>query len=523
MRSQVFASTLRAGIVGCLLLWAAPATGAEFTDLLDAADDFDDFDEETYDPFDFNIEPSFSFEYGQGEINREAPCGSEDDKDENPRVVTDDDRCPDDSDDPDYGHGTTVENREMDYRHTEATLDIDFRAGLYKDLELSLNVPYVLSSTHGMRYAPGVDSENSSVDPTNDDIEDNAKDAFDENDGYSQSGFNQFTTYRYFELDETYDNIERSGFGDPSVALQWAPFNDERDPTKATLLLGMEYTMPLAPIKTAEDNDVGEGKHVLHWRFASSKRFDWIEPYFGADFFLPMAATNSPIREIDSDNEGQVYTNPPMHGEMTIGSEFIPYANEETGERYAIDLRFSMGYVSEGRDYSPMFDHMANSSCRGKTVDDVSPNFDDDGNLTNTDDVACAWITQQPSNAEGDPQYDISAMSDGDRQDVAFRSDGIMTVEDYGTFAGLLGFYLQPSEYFQLNALAELKHRQEHFMTNARTGRDVDDSGSVSLSGSDAERERNPVYNPTYDSTGKRFRIQAFNTWTFMVNAALQF
>jgi hypothetical protein len=45
----------------------------------------------------------------------------------------------------------------------------------------------------------------------------------------------------------------------------------------------------------------------------------------------------------------------------------------------------------------------------------------------------------------------------------------------------------------------------------------------VDLEGPDAAIERNPVYNPSYDSSGERFRVQEYNTWQFMLTAALQF
>jgi hypothetical protein len=522
-----------------LLLISASAEAAEFTDLLDAADDFDDFQEETYDPFDFNIEPSFRFDISNAQITREAPCvpdkgvyeNTEPVVFNNPRLVEDRGRCPE---------ATTVFNREMLYEHTQSTMDVTLRAGLYKDLELRINVPYVINSTRGLKYDnestqtnQQVDASNSSVDPATGDVRDRAEQVFNPSDSVDQKirNFDQFNMYRYFDLEDEYNNIERSGFADPSVGIFWAPYNDQRDDTKATLLLGMEYTMPIAPVKEADDKDVGEGKHVLHWKLASSKKFDWIEPYFGLEYFLPIAASDSPIRDVDPQNDGQVFTNPPMHGDVTIGTEFIPYEDAETGERYAIDLRFTMGYVSEGRDYTPLYDHMVNSECQRKTLNDVLPQFDDQGSLTNPDDVACAWIVQRPSNAENTPVYDLAEPNAPgfSADETPFRTDGIMTVEDYGTFAGQIGFYLQPSKYFQLNAIAQLKHRQEHFLTNARTGRDTDDANedtpddTVDLTGSDARFERNPVYNPTYDSAGNRFRIQEFNTWSFVVNAALQF
>ncbi len=530
MRSHVVASAFCATTVSLLLI-STVARAAEYTDLLDAADDFDDFKESTYDPFDFNIEPSFRFDIATAQIAREAPCvpNESDNVANNPRVVVDPGRCSDPS---------IVYNREMAYKYTQSRINLTLRAGLYKDLELRIKVPYVISSSSGLKYDnessiadQQVNADNSSVDPSNARVQQRAQDVFSPQDSYQQTvqKFDEFNMYRFFDLSKDYRYIERSGFADPSVGLFWAPFNDERDDTKATLLVGMEYTMPIAPIKEANDTDVGLGEHILHWKLASSKQFDWVNPYFGLEYFLPIAASDSPIRQADPQNQGQVFVNPPMRGEVTIGSEFIPYQNDKTGERYAIDLRFTMGYVSEGRDYTPLYDHMVNSQCNNKTVSQVLPKFDTQGQLTNPNDVACAWIVQQPSNADPKPVYDLTTLNDQQQKTIPFSTNGIMTVEDYGTFAGQLGFYLQPSKYFQLNAKVKLKHRQEHFLTNARTGRDIANSqeatadNTVDLTGPDAQYERNPVYNPTYDSSGNRFRIQKDNQWSFIINAALQF
>lgn len=511
------------------------ARAAEFTELLDAADDFDDFKEDTYDPFDFNFETKFTYDISNAEISREAPCVPSDYsgtnlEEDNPRLLNEPGRCSDPA---------IVYNKEMRFQHTQAKLDFSLRAGIYKDLEFRLDVPYVFDSSYGLKYDNDdprgsefhVDETNSSVDPSNSRIQSHASNTFNAGGSFADhlNAFDRYTLYRFFELNDEYRNISRSGFADPTVSINWAPFNDQRDDTKATLLLGASYKMPIAPVRDADGSHVGDGLHEMQFRIRSSKQFEWIEPYFGLEYFLPLAAGHSPIREYDPQNNGQVFVNPPQTGEITIGSEFIPYENKETGERYAFDLRFRMGYVSEGLDYTPLYEHMVNSQCNGLSADDITPQFDGNGNVTNPEQVACGWVVQRPGNGDPEPIYDVSEMTDQERQDTTFSTDGIMTVEDHGTFAGLAGFYLQPSEYFQLKFLAQLEHRQEHFLTNSRTGRDTDDAGeatdddTVDLTGEDARIERNPIYNPTYDSAGQRFRVEEWNTWSIMVNAALQF
>lgn len=512
-----------------LMLLSAPAFSAEFTDLADAADDKDDLIDETYDGFDFHIEPRFRMDFGSAIITREAACvasenqlvgqASRDFADSNPRLEVNPQRC---------GEPSVVNNNEAEYRNQRMTLDVALEVGLYKDLQLSLTVPYVISDVHRMRYAANVNADNSSIDPSDSRIERDAERAFDGGDPIDDLNF--FSTYRFFDLSDEYSDVERSGFADPTLGLHWAPFNDYRDPTKATLVVGMDYVMPISPVRLVDNDGVGGGVHELSWTIASSKKFDFIEPYFGLQYFLPIPAPRSPIRRVDVNNNGQIFTAPPQRGEITIGTEFIPYENAEEGQRYSFDLGFTFGYTSEGRDYTPLFEHMANSECLGKRLDEVLPQYDGNGNLQ-LNDVQCAWIARQPSNAErfgGEPNpiYDLHA-ADGNPTFNEF--NGIMTVESYASFTGKAGINLQPSEYFQLRAHAQLTHHQEHFLTNARTGRDVGDDleetpdNTVDLEGPDARLEKNPVFNSTYDGNGERFRVQEFNVWSVFVTAALKF
>lgn len=519
-----------------ILFVAVPAFAADFTDLVDAADDKDDLIDETYDGFDFNIEPSFVMDFGSATITREAVCvpdesdlvgeASKDFHAGSPRLEIDRTRC---------SEARVVDNNEAEYKRQTMTMNLDLKAGLYKDLEIHLNIPYVINDVQGMRYAQGVSAANSSIDPSDSRIRDDAEDSFDGGQGRdgALNDLDFYSTYRYFDLEDDFVDFSRSGFADPTLGLHWAPFNDYRDDTKATLVVGMDYQLPLAPTRLADNEAVGSGMHELSWLVASSKRFDFIEPYFGLQYFLPLPAPRSPIRQLDSGNDGQVFLAPPQRGEITIGTEFIPYDDPETGARYGFDLQFKFGYTSEGRDYTPLFEHMTRSDCVGKSLDDVLPTYDADGNLQDIGDVECAWVARQPSNApefggEPDPIYDLSRVPSGENPEFE-NFDGIMTVESYGTWAGRFGVLLQPSHYFQFKAHVALTHQQEHFLTNARTGRDVADSqettpdDTVDLEGPDAELEKNPVFNPTYDSNGQRFRVQQYNTWTIFLTAALKF
>ncbi|PIV98486.1 MAG: hypothetical protein COW42_14370, partial [Deltaproteobacteria bacterium CG17_big_fil_post_rev_8_21_14_2_50_63_7] len=70
----------------------------------------------------------------------------------------------------------------------------------------------------------------------------------------------------------------------------------------------------------------------------------------------------------------------------------------------------------------------------------------------------------------------------------------------------------------------DVRGRVEIEPGNPSAGTRPDDSapkdGTVSF---DDIKERNPVYNPTYDSVGSRFRIEEWTVFTWNVGLAFQF
>lgn len=479
-----------------------------------------------------HIQPAYRFDYSTAEISRERPCvanrdafRSRDNNDgeelaaDNPRTEFDELECAD---------PTIVNRREMDYRAMRHTLDMTLRTGA-RGIELRVNFPFVLRSTRGLRYSQRERSasdspvtENSSfVDPSNRRISSEAERIF--GGGGSFSGnISQFQMYRFMELSDQYSDYDRRGLADPSIGVHWSPWSDYRDDTKATMHVGLDYTMPVTRAMEAGNTAVGKGLHQLSLTLGASKKFDWIEPYFSVESDLSLPRSDSlfghrdPIRD---QGQGQVIHRPPIaSGLFSIGTELIPYEDPEVGARYAIDLRFQFGYTPEGRDYGPLFDHMTDpeNHCNGLTFDDVQPDFDDEtGALTNADDVACAWVVQQPSNSTEAAEYDLGEIGGGRR----FEFNDLMTVDSYGTFGFHLGAYLQPRDFFQFRANLGVTHRQAHLLTNARTG-STGGEGAVTMTDSE---ERNPVYNPTYDNSGDRFRITRYNTYHVMVGTAVQF
>ncbi|MBH23684.1 MAG: hypothetical protein CMH57_04285 [Myxococcales bacterium] len=499
--------------VAALLAVAAPAWAADLTDVVDAAEEDD--------PFDIHIEPRFKSTLKRAKITREAPC--------NPNVTTDPltgDQTVDRNSRLRYprlveagrcAEPEVVYNKELrGWRRTDQ-IDVLGEIGLYKDVELHFTLPFILRDVRGVHFAgnggdptePVVDTDNSSVDPSEqriiEDIERNGED---------------FTTYRLFDARNGNEGPTRSGFGDMSIGLAWNPFNQERDDTKATLKLGFDYLIPTGTVAKGGNEGVGRGVHELQATIAASKRFKYIDPYFGITGVLPLAGGESLFQEAAP---GQTLTQPGWRAEITFGSEFIPYEDLEKGNFFKIDLGFDFGYTAEGRDYSLMFDALAGSSCNGVTPREVREAIEavQNGVVENSTvrTAACKWILDQPANAQNTtPKFDLTS---GANDDIEFAHNGITDYEGFATFGLHLNLYLQVARYVQLKTRLSLQHQQEHFITAARTGKDsADDNDTVRFDNPD---ERNPYYNPTLDSVGNRFRVEETTIFTWSSGLAFQF
>ncbi len=497
-------------LLTCLLfLLASPAYAADLTDVVDAADDDD--------PFDIHIEPSFKQTIRSALIQREYPCDPSATGAQRDAFRRLDNDCPEPS---------VVFRKEMDAERITNELNVDIQIGLYKDVELHVRLPYVISDQRTLRFAGGsgldvADSGNSFVDPSDsrviEDINANVSDSPFPNDVLTRQ---YFQTYRLFSL-EGQKGPQRAGFGDMTLGLAWNPFNDQRDDTKSTLKLAFDYTIPTGEVARADNQGVGRGMHELKWSVASSKRFKYLEPYFSVAYILPLAADDSVFLE---KGPGQTLTSPGQRAEVTFGSEFIPFENPEKGQKFVIDVGLKWGFTAEGRDYGYLFDALGNSGCNGLTPGQIRDAIEAVRTGQNTDReqvnrAACRWVLDEPANADGGTVFDPS---DEDVQDVPFAHDGITDYEGYATFGATLGLNFQPSEYVQLRGRLGIEHEQEHFITSARTGIASSEDGNDTVRFDDPN-ERNPYYNPTLDGVGNRFRAENSLIFSWQLALALQF
>jgi hypothetical protein len=438
------------------------AHAAEMTDVADA------FDTAHNNPIDFRFEPSFRSESSSGVISRENVC-------QTPECAA------------------TVFNRELEFARSMSILDTTLKLGVGMNFELHGRLPVVFGDRTNLKFANDVNGSNSRVDPSDDKVSADLADG------------DFFSSYQFFDVETQGDGIKRSGTGDPTIGFAWSPLESTEEEPWGTLVFGFDYTLPMAEIRTADNDAVGRGVHNFAFLLASSRPVGAIEPFFTFQFDLPLPATNSPYRDISSD---QSLVGPGPKFETTLGTEVTMFKDAASKQSYTLGLGMRYGYQFAGRDWTPLSDAFANSGCNDLTPLEAgmvtTGTGGPDGNAYNpaanvSPDLArCGWVVQAPGNAVG---LDNPAAA---TSDTKFAYDGLSDVEGFGLVGGNIALNLQFSEWAELRIKSDVVYETSHFLTNANSGKSSEADGTVELD--PAKGERNPFYNTAIDAQGSRFR-----------------
>jgi hypothetical protein len=417
----------------------AAAAAADYTFVLSSADKGD--------PFDGVLTLRYDWAQRQSRISREFVCS--------PGLPG----CP--------ATPATVRRAELQSSRVQHTMTFDARIGLYHDLELFVSLPYVASDRTGLDHAPGVDGSNSTVNPA--------------------SGPSIFQAHQ--------GGRSRSGLGDLTVGLRWAPACQWRVPSQPTVLLGLSYTAPTGSVRRATNSAVGMGLHTLKFDVAASRRIRFAEPYLGLSgaFRMGNTAGTTLFRNYDSATQG--HANPgPVLG-LTAGTEFYPWlktrADGKPDRFVSLDVGLSATYTFAGREQTDLFEALGASACAG--------------------DPLCVG-------ARGNKNllaYDRSL--DGLPQGIT-HTDGLTDVSAYGTVGTWLGVTVQPVRWVSLSLRFTYTRETSHFLTNANTGVNSDSNNStIELKNSAGKNEYNPVYDSDIDDPGNRFRSDGANLFGVML------
>ncbi len=477
------------------------AEPGEVVDVVDA------FDTEKGDPFDLNLSLGFHQSWERGKIRRESYVGL-------------------DGKESTGGFTANVENI-GEYKHSISTLNMRADVGLYKDLGFFFRVPLILADDRSI-----------------DDLSGSAKAV---NAQFGRAA-DPATGSPMFRL--PFNSPTRSGIDYIAAGLRWSVFNHYRDPTKPTWTWEVEGRFgvgeplhacnanpeavpaeagfggaaryPQCPGKTDDpDNQpkevgnrwfrnpngsrspgISRGTNAIRLGTLVSNRFRYVEPYGGFWFMAEWQKANTDIGNY-GDIEGIITNRPPIRGGLTGGIMVHPWENREQYQRFTIDLRFDATYVSQGRDYSPLFDALGTSN-------------------------ASSLVAPNPAAYQAGPVVDGQATSVGNyRRPIAFT--GVTDVEAHGIFGGRVGFVVQAAQYIRFNVGVGLAHVQAHNIS-ASDACNPDFSPSPGAAGRCRVGGRgsvtgapNPNHRPSLDLPGRRFRVAETMIWDAWVAGTIMF
>ncbi|MCX7944361.1 MAG: hypothetical protein N2746_07640 [Deltaproteobacteria bacterium] len=380
------------------------------------------------DPFDANVEIFFQGFYKNSTITREF-------LDKNRAVL--------------------IDAKNLDYDETHYQLVPKLEIGVYKDLEIYAIFPIYLLYEKSINFATQTGWKQITMNKTN-------------------TYYGQTTEDPNRIIRKIPDKAVRGGFGDMSVGIKWAPFYDQKpyhilkrdkqklnwDDTMATWVLGIEYTIPTGARYDLDEQaissnkgDIGNKIQILSFWTAFSKRFEYVDPYFGVYYKLPLTISSSLIS--GSHKAG-----------FDIGTEIIPYEDVQLGNKFAFDFRLSAAFISNAeKAYSEVAEFLPNfkKDQDGKHIlgDDNLPIIDSWGRITAT--------------------------------------------EQYFEFRGLFGISFVIAKYLRLMSNVGFGHDTWHYLTFANScSEDKNNNGRCSKEEGDIP---NPIYEPILDQRGNRIKI----------------
>jgi hypothetical protein len=186
--------------------------------------------------------------------------------------------------------------------------------------------------------------------------------------------------------------------------------------------------------------------------------------------------------------------------------EVIPWEVREKYQRIALDFRFTGTYVSEGRDYSELFDALGSSSARSLRA----PNF--------------AAYHANP-NPDADDPNDPSSVVNPNSQMVYVT--GLTDVQQHGDYMLSTEFSWQAGEFIKFNLGAGYRIIQSHMITFDQPC-NPDFSGNAGAAGPCTDGERatgipNPNYRRVINAPGRRFKVGTSTGLKAWLNASVMF
>jgi hypothetical protein len=255
---------------------------------------------------------------------------------------------------------------------------------------------------------------------------------------------------------------------------------------------------------------VSRGVTGLQFHTFVSRRVKYIEPYGGFRALFEFQNESSDYGATDL--QGSLVNHPPLRGSMIFGLNVIPWEVRDAFQRLNFDVRFTGTYVSEGRDYSELFDALGSSDAPTLRY----PNYDQ-YQLRNPD---------APYNETTNPSK-VNPRS----QKVYFT--GLTDVQQHGVYTLSTSLTWQAGQYVKFNVGGSYTITQAHFITfdqacNPDFAGNLGKAGPCKATRANATTPAasgipNPNYRKTINDPGRRFKVSDASDFDAWVNATVMF
>lgn len=414
-----------------------------YTDVVDAVDGDD--------PFDLNVQVAFRRSRTAGTIQRELTGAGL----------------------PTPGRGSANFGDVADWEHIRNVLEVGLDMGIYRDVMIFARLPLVLSDTRELVYAG---SDTATID------------------SLLSTDVPGMGPTPLFGL--PFQSPTRSGIDSVNVGVAFNLMNQARRRDRPTWLMMFEGRFGvgsiMAPCADGEANcdpGVSPGTHSVRFESRLSRRYPLAELYQGIAYEFAWAGRAKDQYTPSGNLSGYQNRRPPMRGTLTAGVAFIPWENRATWQRFTLDLRGRATYVSEGRDYSPLFDALGSSSNPYLAL----PNLEGIPN-------GSAALRQVPFN-------------------------GLTDVQDHGELGGSVAIEMQAARYIRFRFGVDVDYITPHFLSASDAC-----NPNASANGPDDPRQGtctegliNPHYRVAIDLPGQRFRLDSGLRLNLFVQATAQF
>jgi hypothetical protein len=342
---------------------------------------------------------------------------------------------------------------DLSWSQVQNVINLRGDIGLYKDLQLHVQVPIYISSQNQYSFASGVNQANSTT--IADGICQNTADP-------NTSPCGQLLRQGRF------DGQVRKGVPWVGLGLTYGVMSQKRDETKPNINLGFEARINVGDPMRAENTSIADGVHRLIFSLVASRRFGPLDPYVGFRYILPVAAGNSLFPRY---GQGQDIWGPSQTAAVFAGSEFVVYESPGRHQKVSLELYGEIEAQFDQRYYSEIWELLARSPV----------------------------LTGRPGEFQNPGLF-----------------DGVTNIENYYTVTGKLNVNVQVTRYFKFRSGFWASHDSNHLLTYASAGTDVNGDRQVNRSDPNiAPKEANPVRRDIIDLPGRRYRLGGSNILTF--------